>query len=206
VKQRAIACAMTSRVGAGPARFHVGGSEGAVDTVYLGVYRADLARRVGGYAEDVGVNEDAEFAIRMSRLGPVWFDPAIRSTYAPRASFGALARQFFRYGRSRSLTARRHPGSIRARQLAAPALLLGLASPWRAYVATAYALVVASRVVAELPRDPDAAPGLAVALPTMHLSWALGFLLGAVTRAPAPRVGATTPASGRTAALDAPAA
>ena len=142
----------------------------------------------------------------MSRHGPVWFDPAIRSTYVPRASFRALARQFFRYGRSRCATVRRHPGSLQARQLAAPVLLLGLASPWRAQVATAYALIVAGRVVAELPRDPSAAPGIAVALPTMHVSWALGFLLGAVTRAPAPRVGAASPASGRTAALDVPAA
>src|SRR6476646_5208232 len=96
---RGIASAMRSRLGAGPARFHVGGRPGAVDTVYLGAYRRELALRVGGYSPDLAVNEDAEFAIRMRRHGAVWFDPTIRSTYVPRGTLGRVARQFFRYGR-----------------------------------------------------------------------------------------------------------
>ena len=140
--QRGVAAAMSSRVGAGPARFHIGGAAGWVDTVYLGAYRTRLARSVGGYATDVGVNEDAEFAHRMSGHGGVWFDPTIRSTYVPRASVAAVARQFFRYGRSRAATVRRHPQSLRVRQLAAPALVVGLASPWRRQVALGYCVLV----------------------------------------------------------------
>ena len=107
-RQRGIAAAMRSRLGAGPARFHRGGPAGWVDTVYLGAYRVADARAVGGYAEDVGVNEDAEFAIRMARRGGVWFEPGIRSSYSPRDSYRALVRQFYRYGRSRAVTAHRH--------------------------------------------------------------------------------------------------
>lgn len=179
--QRGIATAMSSRIGVGPARFHVERSPaGWVDTVYLGAYRTADARAVGGYADDMAVNEDAEFAIRMRRRGGIWFDPGIRSTYTPRSTFASLARQFYRYGTGRATTARRHPSQVRPRQLVAPALLLGLMSGRRRHVATAYALLVAAHTARELGRDPEGAAAFAVALPVMHLSWGLGFLRGLV--------------------------
>jgi len=179
--QRGIAAAMASRVGAGPARFHVGGPAGWVDTVYLGAYRAADARAIGGYAEDVGVNEDAEFAMRMRRRGGIWYDPEIRSTYVPRASYRALTKQFFRYGRSRVQTLQRHPDQVKLRQLAAPALVLGLLSTRRRPVAATYGALVLARASYELGRDPEGAAALAVALPVMHLSWGVGFLYGLLT-------------------------
>jgi glycosyltransferase involved in cell wall biosynthesis len=178
--QRGIATAMASRFGAGPARFHTGGAAGWVDTVYLGAFPVDLARRVGGYAEDVGVNEDAELAIRLGRLGGVFYDPAIRSRYAPRSDVAALARQFFRYGRSRARTVRRHPESLKPRQLAAPVLVLALASPWRLRLLAGYAAGIAACTLAETARDRRSAAGYAASLPTMHLSWGAGFLTGLV--------------------------
>jgi glycosyltransferase involved in cell wall biosynthesis len=175
--ERAVAVAMSSPLGAGPARFHVGGREGPVDTVYLGAYWTSAARRVGGYATNVGVNEDAEFAYRMSRVGVVWFDPQIKSTYVPRGSVIAIARQFWRYGLSRAATVRRHPGSMSWRQVVAPALVLGLV--WRGRsVGPLYALVVAAEVCRRrrsLGRD---AWRLAVILPAMHVSWGAGMLAG----------------------------
>lgn len=173
-----IAAAMTSPLGAGPARFHVGGEAGWVDTVYLGAYRTALAREVGEYAEDVGVNEDAEFAYRMAPHGGIWFDPSIRSTYVPRSSVPALVRQFYRYGRSRAATVRRYPGSLALRQLAAPGLVLGLCSPWRRTVAKVYAIAWAGAVAHRASRQPEATAGFAVALPAMHASWGVGFLRG----------------------------
>jgi glycosyltransferase involved in cell wall biosynthesis len=181
VTQRGIASAMSSRLGAGPARFHVGGEAGWVDTVYLGAYRADDARSIGGYALNVGVNEDAEFAIRMGKRGGIWFDPAISSTYVPRSRFDLLAGQFYRYGRSRAATALRHPGRVQARQLVAPALILGLLSGRRRAVATTYVALVATRALCQLTRDPEATPAFALALPVMHLSWGVGFLHGLVS-------------------------
>jgi succinoglycan biosynthesis protein ExoA len=175
---RGVAAAMQSRLGAGPAQFHVGGRSGWVDTVYLGAYRRETARRTGGYAESVGVNEDAEFAYRMGVHGGVWFDETIHSTYTPRSSMRAVARQFFRYGRSRAATARRHPGSIAFRQLVAPALVLALASPWRRKAAALYGGAVTTRAALEVTRDPAAGVALLGILPAMHLSWGAGFLLG----------------------------
>lgn len=178
--QRGIAAAMASPLGAGPARFHAGGSSGWVDTVYLGAFPTELARRLGGYAEDVGVNEDAELAIRMRPHGGVWLDDAIRSTYVPRTRLRAVARQFYRYGRSRAATVRRHPGSLAARQLAAPALVVAACTPWRRRVFTLYGAAVAAAGARQLARDPQGAPGLVLALPAMHIPWGAGFVLGLV--------------------------
>jgi glycosyltransferase involved in cell wall biosynthesis len=182
--QRGIAAAMSSRLGAGGARFHTGGPSCRVDTVYLGAFATELGREIGGYAEDVGVNEDAEFAIRMRSRGAVWFDKTIRSTYVPRSSLRAVGRQFYRYGRSRAATACKHPRSIAARQLAAPLLLLGLLSPRRRAVAGLYLSAVAVRSAMEGAKDPGAGLAMAAALPTMHLCWGIGFLRGL---APYPR-------------------
>ncbi len=182
VMEQAIAAAMASPIGAGPARFHGSGTAAWTDTVYLGAYRTELARAVGGYAEDVGVNEDAEFAIRMADHGGIWFDPAIRSSYTPRDSLSSVARQFYRYGRSRATTVRRHPSSLSPRQLVAPALVLGLLSPWRRWVALAYVGLVSSWVVAGLRHGRPPVAG--AVLPAMHLAWGSGFLLGLVLGPP----------------------
>ena len=196
-----IAAAMTSRFGVGPARFHLGGAPGWVDTVYLGAYPTALARTVGGYAEDVGVNEDAEFAIRMRPHGGIRFEPSIRSTYTPRGSLSAVTRQFYRYGRSRAATVRRHPGSIAPRQLVAPLFLAGLLSPWRRPVLAAYAAVLAVAAADQARRAPRAVPGLLVTLPAMHLPWGAGFFRGLVAGPPQVNVPAAasapdSPASG----------
>ena len=175
---RAIALSMASPLGAGPARFHSGGAAGWVDTVYLGAYRTSDARAAGGYATDVGVNEDAEFAVRMARHGGVWFDPLIQSTYTPRPTLSAVARQFWKYGTSRAATVRRHPASLAPRQLAAPLLVLGLCSPWRRQVLTAYVAVVAAETARLSLSAGRNGVLVAPVLPAMHLPWGAGFLVG----------------------------
>lgn len=181
---RAIAAAMTSRVGAGPARFHVGGEAGWVDTVYLGAYRMDAVHAAGGYAEDVGVNEDSELALRMADHGGVWFDPTIASTYTPRSSMRAVAKQFYWYGRSRSATVRKHPSSLAPRQLASPALVLGLVSRKRRPVALAYSAVLAIGAFEARHAGANIALRVPAVMATMHVSWGVGFLVGTVLRPP----------------------
>lgn len=181
--QEGIADAMASRFGAGPARFHTGGEAGWVDTVYLGAYRREVVRAVGGYAIDMQINEDAELAHRMQEHGGIWFDPSIRSVYEPRSSLGALARQFFRYGRGRADTAKRHPSSVKPRQLVAPGLLLAIvALPSRRWTLTAYLGGIAVATAVDGRGGVVRRATYALALPTMHLCWGAGFLLGLVGR------------------------
>ncbi len=181
--QRGIVVAMTSRLGAGPAAFRrEGGEPRYVDTVYLGAFRASTIRDMGGYDEWSGGNEDAELAWRAQRFGGVYLDPSIKSYYLGRDGLGPLARQFYRYGHNRARTIRKHPGSLSWRQLAVPALFLGLASPWRRQVLAVYATVLLGRGALELTRDPPAVPTLLAAFPTMHAAWGLGFVRGIVKR------------------------
>jgi succinoglycan biosynthesis protein ExoA len=177
--ERAVGAALTSTLGAGPARFRSAHSSAAwTDIVYLGAARVDVLRRLGGYDETFATNEDGELLHRLGGDGGVWFDPAIRSTYRPRNSFVGFMRQYYLYGTGRAATVRKYPDSLRLRQMAAPLLVLGLLSPWRRRVALAYLAVVALGSGSEMRRDPAAGAGLAVALPVMHLSWGTGFLVG----------------------------
>jgi len=176
--QRGIATAIMSRFGFAAARFGPDKPAGPRDSVSFGAYRVDLARAVGGYDASVEVNEDAEFAHRMEPNGGVWFDPAIRFTYVPRATYRSLGLQFFRYGRGRAATVRRHPRSLSPRQLAAPVLVVGLVSPWRRLVACAYGVVLVVAVFEEGRRTPRNVPTFVLAVPVMHLSWGTGFLVG----------------------------
>ena len=77
---------------------------------------------------------------------------------------------------------RRHPRSLRARQLAPPALLLGLAAAGlgaAALLPGAYAAVLLAAPLASAGAhgEPRAAILLPAVLATMHLAWGAGFLL-----------------------------
>jgi len=195
-RQRGIVAAMTSRLGAGPAAFRrEGGQPRFVDTVYLGSYRATTIREMGCYDEWSGGNEDAELAWRARGFGGVYLDPSIKSFYLGREGLGPLARQFYRYGHNRARTIRKHPGSLSYRQLAVPALFVGLASPWRRQVLAAYTSLMLGRGALELASDPPAVPTLLASLPTMHIAWGLGFARGIVKKVgrpehPQPETGA----------------
>jgi len=117
--QRAVAWAMTSPFGVGPARFHTGGGAGPADTVYLGALLREAVEGAGGYDERFLVAEDWELNHRMREAGGlIWFQPELRVSYRPRASVRALAAQYFGYGRWRRVVARRHEGTINLRYLA----------------------------------------------------------------------------------------
>ncbi len=82
---------------------------------------------------------------------------------------------------------RRAPQALRWRQLAPPLLIVGLAVSlgllligqrvWAALVPALYAAGIVGTTVIELVRRRSlAALGLPLVLPTMHFSWALGFM------------------------------
>ena len=184
--EQAAAAALTSPFGMGGARFHAGGQEGAVDTVFLGVFRRDALEAVGGFDFGFEPNEDYELNVRLRRAGgTVWFDPTLRVTYVPRGSLKRVAQQFFHYGKGKRRTLRSHPQSLKARQAVPPALLLtlfgsmlmALWTPWTLLAPLAYvSAVVAAAIV--VGRRPTRMARLAIIFPTMHLSWAFGFFFG----------------------------
>jgi succinoglycan biosynthesis protein ExoA len=187
--QRAIAAAMSNPFGVGDARFHMGGSPGPVDTVYLGVFLRTALDAVGGFDETLMRNQDYELNYRLRENGgEVYFDPSLEVIYRPRRSLGTLGKQYFGYGRWKKIVARRHPRSVRWRQLVAPFFVLGLGLSVVVYVfgyrvialiiPGTYLLVNLTASAVELVRRRDAAmlllPG---AFFTMHLTWGVGFLM-----------------------------
>ena len=186
--QQAVAVAMTSPLGIGAAKFHVGGDAGPADTVYLGVFRREWLERVGGYDPHFTRAQDWELNYRIREAGgTVWFDPRLTVTYRPRATWSDLARQFYTTGQWRRQVTRRHPESVNARYLAPPvavaAIALGTVGGlawrplWLIPAGYAAAVTVGGAWIARRQRA-----GVVVRMPgvlaTMHLTWGAGFLRG----------------------------
>ncbi|HKX65707.1 MAG TPA: glycosyltransferase family 2 protein [Intrasporangium sp.] len=184
--QRAVACAMKSRLGVGNARFHVGGQAGEAETVYLGVFRRSALERVGGYDPHFSRAQDWEMNHRIrSTGGTVWFTPQLRVIYRPRTRVRDLARQYFHYGRWRRVVARQHVGTINARYLAAPtmvvattvALVAGSFWPAALLLPVAYlGAVTVGGLVISTSESPAVRIRTPLVLAVMHWSWGVGFL------------------------------
>ena len=83
--EKAVARAMTSKIGIGNAPFHTGGGAGEAETVYLGSFRRSALDRVGGYDETFVRAQDWEMNHRIRQTGgKVWFTPRMHVTYRPR--------------------------------------------------------------------------------------------------------------------------
>ena len=120
-----IARALNNRLAMGMARYRRGGPSGPTDTVYLGAFRARDLRELGGWAEDLDVNEDFDLNRRMARLGTVWFESTLVVDYLPRESLARIARQYFGFGRWKVGYLRERGESPRARQVVALAVVPG---------------------------------------------------------------------------------
>ncbi len=184
--ERAIAAAMASPIGAGDARYRTGGTEGPAETVYLGVFDRERLEALGGYNPEFARNQDYELNHRIIESGGVvWFNPALKVEYRPRGSLRELWDQYFQYGQAKKLFARRHPGSLRWRQLAPPLLVIALLLSfiasvlwlWALAVPAAYLIAITLGTLA-MPRRLRANGGTILALATMHIAWGLGFLNG----------------------------
>jgi len=207
--QRAIAVAYNSPVGLGGAAYHGQGEEGEAESAYLGVFRRQALMDAGLFDEALQRGEDWELNLRLRTSGHlVWFDPALRVTYWPRASWSALARQFTATGAWRGELVRRHGSKNSLRFFAPPALVIGLAAS--AAVATAQASgltralprplrrllrlvhvpvaaygvllgVTAARATTPedgSPESPRVRALLPAVLAVMHVRWGAGFLRG----------------------------
>ncbi|MEM9610529.1 MAG: glycosyltransferase family 2 protein [Actinomycetota bacterium] len=193
--EEAVAAAMASRFGVGDAKFHYGGAEGPTDTVYLGVFRRDALDEIGGFDEALIRNQDYELNWRLRQAGGVvWFDPELWAAYRPRGSVGALARQYYEYGWWKAEVVRRHPRSLRWRQVVAPVTVLAIAAGllvvprtrWGLLAPAAYGSGVAVASAAIGRSWPERAR-LGATFPSMHLPWGVGYLVNWCWRTLRPR-------------------
>jgi succinoglycan biosynthesis protein ExoA len=199
---RAVALALSGGLGRGGSRKW--GSDGAregaefeLDTgVFAGVWERATLLEYGGWDERWPRNSDSEMAARFLERGERLIClPAMGAEYVPRDRLGGLWRQYFGYGEFRARTSRRHPHSMRASHLLAPAVVVMTASaaltprPLRRaaqageaiYAATVIAAGLRARAAATSPVDAALVP---VVLVVMHLAHGLGQLVGWVKYGP----------------------
>lgn len=198
--EKAVARAYGTRIGLGGTPLHVGGPEGAAETVYLGCFRRESILKVGLFNEDIKRGQDWELNRRLRESGgTVWFTPALKVLYRPRPSLSRLARQMLSTGLWRGELARRFPAANGIRYFIPPAMvlsvslgvLLGLgglvqlalaAPPWLLLGTVAplgYLLVVVAATLGVA--RPDGFRGACwflVVLPCIHFCWGIGFVLG----------------------------
>lgn len=191
---RAIAQAVAHPLGIGDAKYRQANlaSSEFVDTVPFGAFSKRLWQEVGGFDEGLLANEDYDFYYRIrSRGGRVLLDASGYSSYYARPTLGDLARQYFRYGRWKAEMLKRHPRSIRPRQLVAPAFVLSLLSLsvlgilWTPALylllltVSSYSLLAAvfSAQLALKGRDFKLAFVLPAVFFIIHCAWGSGFLL-----------------------------
>lgn len=195
--QKAVAWAMTSKLGVGSAAFHVGGTEGEVETVYLGCFRKSALDRVGGYDREMTRAQDWEMNFRIRKTGgKIWFNPNLKVTYRPRRSVKTLSQQYLQYGQWRRRVMRMHPetsrGASALRYFAPPAALLavsigllvgiaGLATNSLiaiGLIAPISYIIAVKAIGCFVARNVDLKTRffIPIALATMHMSWGFGFL------------------------------
>ena len=184
--EKAVGIAISSRFGAGDARFRTGGEEGEVDTVYLGVFDRNSIENVGLFNESLIRNQDAELNWRLRETGKkIWFQPELIASYKPRSTLKELAKQYYDYGKWRRHVVSIHPRSIKLRQLIPPlnslVFLLGtifgffwvpsLGFPVLYIAGIFFVTTVKSKTVTDFIY-------LLIIFPTIHFSWTAGFLRG----------------------------
>ena len=131
---RAVAAVTSSPLGVGPGRFHYSEKLEEVETVYLGIFDAEFVQNVGGYDETnlQWASEDQELNYRIRRAGgKILLDPNIRSTYFPRDTPRALARQYHNYGMCKASTLAKHKRLPYLRPMV-PAIMVAAFFMWAA--------------------------------------------------------------------------
>ncbi|MCP5027743.1 MAG: glycosyltransferase, partial [Actinomycetia bacterium] len=107
---RANAAALGSRVGIGGSRYHYSTRVCEVDHVPSGGYKTSVAKSLGGWAEDLPVNQDYEFDQRLrSHGGRIILDPSAMSYWQCRQTLTGHFAQFRRYGAGKAKVVLRRP-------------------------------------------------------------------------------------------------
>lgn len=190
--QKAVAWAYGNFIGLGGGPIHTGGVAGPADTVYLGVFRREDVLAVGGFNELLVRGQDWELNARLRESGKVvWFDPRLKVGYYPRRDIQSLARQFVATGTFRAYILLANPKRTRVKYLVPPTFIASAVAAVAGFATTlnawwllplfAYAAVVLGGAWLSKGLSLKSRIALMAVLPTMHISWGLGFWRGVFT-------------------------
>jgi glycosyltransferase involved in cell wall biosynthesis len=185
-----ISRSLNNRFATGLSRYRRLTASGPSDTVWMGVFRADELRTLGGWNDDVALNEDWELNSRYRAAGfDVWFVGDLQSRYLPRPSYRRLARQYFYFGRVKGMwwlrgmaPSPRQLGLLAIPPIAALVMLRTLRRVgWPALVALPLAFLAVDQAGAVAPaRRPGERAASAAAIAVYTSAWWVGVVVGAV--------------------------
>lgn len=189
---QAVSIATTTPIGIGPGRFHYANQRCEVETVYLGAFRPETVRSVGGYDSSnlqwAAEDQELNYRIRLAG-GTIVLDPTIKSIYVPRGTVRSLAKQYHNYGLCKVSTLVKHRTLPYWRPTVPPAfvcvcmlwlvtfLLLGQFG--LAFLPIGFYLLASMAAAVFLTRrTPSLWWRTALALVVIHWSYGFGFLRG----------------------------
>ena len=194
---KSIAFAASHPIGAGDARYRIGGVAQEVDTVPFGAFKKDLINRIGKFDETLLTNEDYEFNVRLRQSGgKIWMDPSISSRYYARSTLRELSKQYWRYGYWKAQMLRRYPQTVRWRQILPPLFVAALLSlgilsliwdlaRWLLAITVILYTIIIFGVGIQMSLKHEqlsSAIGVPLAIATIHLSWGTAFLWGLIVK------------------------
>jgi glycosyltransferase involved in cell wall biosynthesis len=191
---RAVAAAYYSPVGIGSAlKGHTESDKVCeVDTVHGGCWRRERLMALGGFDQEMVRNQDDELSFRLRKAGGrILRSSNIRVKYWVRDSYRKLFMQFAQYGYWKVRVMQKHPQQSSVRHVVPSLFVLALlisaaAAPFSVIARWALAVIVGGYALAMLlaglyeaaRTDLRLWPGVALAIPAMHIGYGAGFLLG----------------------------
>lgn len=188
---KAVAAAMSHRLGVGNATHRFPDYEGYGEGAPFPVVRRWVFDRVGNYDEKLVRNQDDEFNYRMALAGgKVYLTPRISATYYVRESLALLWRQYFQYSFWRIPVIRKHQRPTTLRQMAPllfyiTVIALGAIGLWRRQPLIALglpAVYTSALLLAGASLTPKLGFAVACRVPaaiaTMHAAYATGLTYG----------------------------
>ncbi|MEZ4944353.1 MAG: glycosyltransferase family 2 protein [Cyclobacteriaceae bacterium] len=187
VKGKAIAFAMSSRLGVGNTEFRTSQEKQFVDSVAFAMYKREIFNDVGLLDEELIRNQDDELHYRMNAAGyRILMVPEMKCVYYVRETLSGLFKQYFQYGLFKPLVLKKVRSGVRMRHLI-PAgfvlffLLLPLSwlfMEWLALVPllTYLVLLLATAIGSDLKIKSKIY--LLLVYPVLHISYGIGFLFG----------------------------
>lgn len=190
---RAIAAAMSSRIGVGGASHRFEDYEGYAEGTAFPAFRRWVFDRIGMFDEALVRNQDDELNFRITSAGGrIFISPRVKHDYFVRGSYKALFNQYIQYAYWKVEVMRKHGRVIALRHLvpgvfvvALPACIVASALPLPFSLAgiaplAAYGTLLGSLAIATgvRERDPGIGLGAAAAAATMHVAYGIGTIAG----------------------------
>jgi GT2 family glycosyltransferase len=188
---KAVAVAMSHKLGVGNASHHFLNYEGYGEGVPFPAIRRWVFDRVGNFDESLVRNQDDEFNFRMTKAGgKVFISPKVKYTYFVRENIRQLFRQYFQYGFWRIPVIKKHKQPTTLRQTIPMLFYLGsfllfLISIVLKQLIIAFALPLVyffALLVCAIQVLPNVGVKIACRVPlaiaTLHTGYAFGMMYG----------------------------